>query len=258
MWSLVRTPLVQAQSPQENSAVPVSFEVATIKQSAPDPQAYGIRTAPSGRVTIVAMSVVTLTRLAYGVKVVAAGEPNWVDSEIFDIAAKVDDSLLAGWDKLSETQRDKLVYPMIRSLLEDRFKLKVRHEDTQQSVYALVVAKGGTKLTPAGLPDANAVDRDPEAGTFAQSLQGGYTVKNATMASWAGLLSAQQEVQRPVIDATGLAGRYDFKFAWDRTQNGPGPSIFVALEEQLGLKLESRKAQVDSVVIEHVEKPSEN
>jgi uncharacterized protein (TIGR03435 family) len=209
------------------------------------------------------MSVATLTRLAYGAKVTASGKSSWVVSERFDITAKVDDSLLAGWDELSETQRDRLVEPMIRSLLEDRFKLKVRHEAAQQSVYALVVAKGGPKLTPSAavLPDpsvADALARDPEVPTFTQSLRGGYTVKNATMASWAGQLSAQQDVQRLVIDATGLKGKYDFKFTWDTSQNGPGPSIFVALEEQLGMKLEPRKAPVDSIVVEYVEKPSEN
>jgi uncharacterized protein (TIGR03435 family) len=151
---------------------------------------------------------------------------------------------------------------MIRSLLVSRFKLKVRHETEQESVYALVVAKGGPKLTPSvPLPLGSAFDAstaDQDAATFSQSYRGGYTVKNATMASWACQLSAQREVQRTVIDETGLAGKFDFTFAWDMSQNGPGPSIFAALEEQLGLKLEPRKAPVDSIVIEHVEKPSEN
>ena len=133
---LVNTSLIRAQSSHASGAVPLSFEVASIKPSAPDPPRSGISTAPSGRVTLSAMSVTALTRFAYGAKVTTSGGPGWVDSEQFDITAKVDDSLVAGWDQMPELQRDKLVEPMIRSLLEDRFKLTVRTEPKEQPVYA--------------------------------------------------------------------------------------------------------------------------
>jgi bla regulator protein blaR1 len=158
---------------------------------------------------------------------------------------------------------------MLRVLLEDRFQLRVRRETREMPVYALVVEKGGSKLTlHTGEP--------PLPGQAIRQGRGMFSVKKGGLA----LLTAQLERQlaRVVIDRTGLVGDYDYTLEWtpEPGQGGAeslglppqaepiapvdlkGPSIFTALQEQLGLKLESQKGPVEIIVIERVEKPSEN
>ena len=154
---------------------------------------------------------------------------------------------------------------MIRALLEDRFKLTTHRETRELSAYALVVAPGGPKMTkndsnPNGLP-----------GLLFRGL-GVLPVTNATMGDFAGVMQLAV-LDRPVIDKTGLQGRYDFTLTWtpDETQfasfgvriptstdpNAP-PVLFTAIQEQLGLKFDSVRAPVEVMVIDRVEKPSEN
>ena len=153
---------------------------------------------------------------------------------------------------------------MLLKLLADRFQLSLHHEKKELSVYALTVVKGGPKLTE---------DTDNPNGrpTFLGSGgPQGRKVQNSTMAEFASDLQAD----RPVVDQTGLGSkRYDFILKWTpdaHAMNGATgappaaddpdapPNIFGAIQQQLGLKLESTKAQVDVIVIDHVEKPSEN
>ena len=154
---------------------------------------------------------------------------------------------------------------MIRALLEDRFKLTTHRETRELSAYALVVASGGPKVTkndtnPNGLP-----------GLLFRGL-GVLPVTNATMGDFAGVMQLAV-LDRPVIDKTGLQGRYDFTLTWtpDETQfasfgvriptstdpNAP-PVLFTAIQEQLGLKFDSVRAPVEVMVIDRVERPSEN
>jgi uncharacterized protein (TIGR03435 family) len=209
----------------------------------------------------VAMTVKGLVRTAYNAKYdTISGGPVWVDSEHFDINAKVEDSFVEGWNKLSERERDERIRPMILSLLEDRFLLKVTRETKEVPVYVLVVAKKGLKLTPAApLPaDAdNSGSRIPQGMMLSQTGDG-WVAKNITMGEWAAQLSGQLDLSRLVEDETGLKGEYDFKLRWSPHRDGSGPALTTALEEQLGLKLETRKKMVETIVIEHVERPSEN
>jgi uncharacterized protein (TIGR03435 family) len=141
---------------------------------------------------------------------------------------------------------------MVQSLLDERFQLKVRHETREMPVYILSVGKDGSKLrSPAG-----------ETGSMRTNGSNGKTNVVATGAPVAALAQMLgQQLRRPVIDKTNLTGLFDFELNWFNA-NAPtdevGPSVFTALQEQVGLKLESAKAPVEVLVIESVQKPSEN
>lgn len=217
------------------------------------------------------------------------GGPGWIQPgkfgyEGYDIDAKVDDSLAEKFGKDCGHAFDrgpcgyrKQMLLMLQSLLADRFKLKVRRETKQGSVYALVTARGGPKFfqTKFDVPDYAAV---PQKSTLPPTdrppCPGGMVCAQlyASMAQLALLLARQPQVGRPVIDQTGLQGGYYIKLQYAREPPassdpgmdvappiGPaGPSLFTALQEQLGLKLVSAKGPVDVLVIDHVERPSEN
>ena len=158
---------------------------------------------------------------------------------------------------------------MYQELLADRFKLTFHREEKELPVYALTVGKSGPKLKkslgdPNGLPDQNFTQ-------FSASLIE-LGVSNSTIADY--FLAMQLVLDRPLVDRTGLVGRYDFLLKWtpDESQfgamgirfsppsnnpNGP-PGLFTAIQEQLGLKLESTKGPVKVLVVDHVERPSEN
>ena len=152
--------------------------------------------------------------------------------------------------------------PMLQTLLEDRFKLKIHHEAREVPAYALTVAKGGPKLRPTGGPDANG-----RVGMFGRP--GYWTATNQGIGVLVGTLARQ--IGRPVSDRTGLADKYDFTLTYtpELAQPVSGdhrpealppvdpnvPSIFTALEEQLGLRLDSARGPVEVLVIDNAEKP---
>ncbi len=232
------------------------FEVATIKPSRPEAPGKGIRVNGIHFSTL-NTSVVDLISFAYGVhaRQIAAG-PAWLASDRFDIGAQPD----------GEGQpNDRQLKIMVQKLLADRFKLAFHREQKELSVYAITVAKTGTKLTknesdPNGLP-----------GLGFRGL-GNMVVRNATMADFAGSMQGAV-LDRPVVDQTSLQGRYDFTLNWtpDEFQftglgvkvppppeNAPNPDLFTAIQQQLGLKLEAVKAQAEILVIDRAEKPSGN
>jgi uncharacterized protein (TIGR03435 family) len=149
---------------------------------------------------------------------------------------------------------------MMQSLLAERFKLAIHRESKELPVFALVAAKGGSKLKPAGDPKADDGDF-----TWGRGRIRGMAV---TLPEIAEMLSG--DLKRTVLDRTGIAGRYDFTLEYapeiiepavnpnEKTADPNGPSIFTALQEQLGLRLEASKGPVQILVIDHVEKPTEN
>jgi uncharacterized protein (TIGR03435 family) len=194
------------------------------------------------------------------------GGPKWLNSERFDIAAKTDSSFSEQTRTLPRDQRRLLTQAMFQRLLADRFKLAVHWETRELPVYALVVAKKGPILHESKEINGN-------SGT--SSTTGKLSVQNLTLAEIAQALTRElsTELGRVVIDKTGIQGRYDFTLKWTpdngaaAADNGTGgtpppadsgPSIFTAVQEQLGLKLESAKGQVQVLVIDHAEMPSEN
>ena len=182
-----------------------------------------------------------------------AGLPPWADKDSFDVEAKANDDTVAAIRKLSSKEQEQLTRDMLQSLLADRFQLRVHYESKMQPIYELVLAKGGSKLKP--LP----AEKKPGWGKIDR---GEYRLHNKSITEFADGLSVWNVAGRAVVDKTGLIGNYDVDLKWtpDGQQGTPdsGPTLFTALEEQLGLKLEPAKGPVNTLVIDHVEKPSEN
>lgn len=220
-----------------------------------------------------------LIKFAYSLNMGAdqqiAGGPDWVGSAKFDIQAKEDPDTIAALKKIAGEQRVDTIRIMVRGLLADRFKLKVHRETRVLPVYALVVAKGGPKMTPWVQMPAPADGSRPK-GWQGLSLEGRGQLegRGASLGMFSGVLARQPEIGgRMVVDQTGLTGRYDFMLKWTpdtslgmqsaaREGGVPldpsAPSLFTALQEELGLRLDSTKAPVDMIVIDSAEMPSEN
>jgi len=192
-----------------------------------------------------------------------SGLPAWVKSERFDIIAKVADADVPTWKKLPNSEKER----MVREVLEDRFKLSFHRESIDQPVYALVVAKGGPKMTPVEVPES---DHTYGNAGWVGGAQNGVVGGHATMKSLADYLNANVQLGRRVLDRTSLTGNYDFKLRYAPFLQGGSPDeaadpsgsqypyIFGALQEQLGLKLEPTRGLVDTIVIDHIERPSSN
>jgi len=216
-----------------------TFEVASIKPSGPDYQGMFVQGQPGG-VRIRGATLKALVATAYNVRVFEiAGAPAWAGADPFDIEARFKESTPAEPSQMREC---------LKSLLADRFQLTVHNEDREQSVYGLMIARNGPKLGEP-MPGVQSV------------IRGG---KNKITGSAVGMamlaINLANQLGRTVVDKTGLSAKYDFTLEWT-SEVGPasdGPSLFTALQEQLGLRLESQKGVVKMVVIDRVEKPSEN
>lgn len=229
---------VSASTSRGQTAEP-AFDVATIKPSAPTPGPRD-RTAfaSHGVFASAGLSVTALMSIAYRVQgYQITGGPRWAYTDRYDIVAKTEED--AGNDR---------VWLMVQGLLADRFKLAFHRETKELPVYALVVAKGGPTMTKTAA----------DAQSAWMLGKGQWRVNKRDMAHLAGSLT--REVGRTVIDMTGLTGDYDFTLDWSVGDGSDSdrPSIFTALEQQLGLKLESRKHPTEMLMIDHVERPSEN
>jgi uncharacterized protein (TIGR03435 family) len=230
---------------------PPAFEVASIKANKSGVSAGSVNMAPE-RGSFAATNAVALTLLMtaynmFGDRI--SGYPAWMTTERLDVEAKSDHPV----------SRDEMLR-MLQTLLADRFKLSVRSEMKDVPIYALVVAKGGPKL------------REGTGGLNGRGPKGEILYRNISMPFFV-LGLAKVGLDRPVIDKTGLNGTYDFELLFTpesirtaprREEEGPaplstdGPSIFKALEEQLGLKLEPQKEPIEFLNVVHVERPSEN
>jgi uncharacterized protein (TIGR03435 family) len=306
--------LLQAQSAAnaKPAEARLEFEVASVKPAVM-PNGGAIRFGPRGgpgngdpgRVTYTLSTIRDLMVAAYSVKrYQVSGGPNWLDSERFDIAAKV-----------PEGATKEQVKVMLQNLLADRFKLTIHRETKEVPIYALIVGAKGPKLkdstvteeaaTPPALPPGPVrmplkigPDGCPEAppliggraGNFMMITPNGECMISNGQGTDALASQLSNRFERPVIDETGLKGKYDLKLRYDplsvpggrvgpiMMKDGPGPgpaggdpanrivpdgdpppTIFVALQEQLGLKLEARKGPVELLVIDSVERtPTEN
>ena len=214
-----------------------SFEVATIKLSPPDHVGVQIFTPSPDRFTAMTATLKDLLAFAYNVrKFQISGGPVWLDSSEYDISAKSEGA--------ATTEQTRL---MLQSLLAERFKVAQHHETKELTAYSLVVGKKGAQLKEVASEGLG-------IGLRKSQLNG----RGATIATLARVLS--DRLGRPVSDQTGLKGFYDFTLTWaaEDSPDASGPSIFTAMQEQLGLKLDLSKAPVDLLVIDRAEKPSEN
>ncbi len=235
-------------------AAPLTFEVASVKPSAPDSPGMFIRPLPGGGLRVSGASVKNLISLAYDVRAFQIlGGPEWVEGERFDIEARAQTSdAVPPADPADRREEQRRIMERLKSLLGERFQLSLHSETREQPVYALVVARGGPKIQettdPPGL-----------------IRKGRGTLKGQAVGMAMVALNLSNELGRRVIDKTGLAGKYSFELKWTPFQpsaapvdDGSEPSIFTALPEQLGLRLESQRGPVEMLVIDRAEKPSAN
>ncbi len=257
-----------------------AFEVATVKPADPGARGYTIRGGPAnrggmvdpGQIEYVNHSLQQLLLAAYGIMPFELSGPAWMDNVRFDVTAK----LPAG------TTADQIP-TMLQALLSERFHLAAHHEKKEQTVFVLTVAKGGPKLkdstaseTPQ-LTDRGLLKGDnkgfapPVAGRVMSSSMGGNLQLSAGRQDSAQIArTLSKYLTAPVIDNTGLTGKYDFtlEFAEDNPrpesveghrEREPAPSLFTAIQEQLGLRLDKTKGSADVLVIDRVDRvPVEN
>lgn len=223
-----------------------SFEVASIKahpgpiMSAAGPMVRG------SSLNGTAITLLDLISYAYGLRYdQISGGPNWLGSDHFDIVAKA-----AGEGPLTRNG----AMPMLQSLLADRFQLKAHREMKETAVYALGVGKNGAKLKESSADETGGTSIRAGTEMHMKAIKG-------TMDQLARQLSLT--AGRPVLDRTGLSGHYTYTLDWLPENGAPAPdldipSLFTAVQEQLGLRLEATKAPIEMLIIDRAERPSEN
>ena len=261
-----------------------TFDVASIRPNQTVGQRSDIQITPTGRLNAINTTPKSIILRAYGlVDSQLIGAPSWLSDERYDVDASIATAIPGGPDA---------ILPHMRSLLVERFKLKARQDTRELPAYALTFARRDrelgsqmrptstdcTKATTLTVDEVRAAARDgwPPCGmsyfvSFVTTAGPGNTVKmrvrrsGTTLAALATAL--QTNVERPVVDQTGLNGRFDVEYSFAPQPPTPGvesvfgpeaPPLFVALEEQLGLKLDSRRLTVPVLVIDSIERPSEN
>lgn len=260
---------------QTKAMLPVSFQVASIKPSKPGSLPHNFMWRPGGRLDAINISVGDLILDAYDINWNRlVGLPSGVQSQLYTIhAVAPSDVAHVPPDQMLVLQRE-----MLQSLLAERFNLKVHRSTRQLPVYDIVLAKGGAKLKPvsdADLAVGSSYRRDHPLAGGMQSGPGSIIGVGQQISDLVGALSGA--LGRVVIDKTGLTGRYEFKLTWTPSPGGTdfglsssstpqgempadmnfsGPSIFVALEEQLGLKLKSATGPLEVLVVDHIEPPT--
>jgi uncharacterized protein (TIGR03435 family) len=233
-----------------------AFDVATIKPAEPEPGRF-IKMQSAHRFYAKGHTLKSLVCAAYNLNPrTVSGGPAWIESDRYDILAGTPGEIRPNLDEQMA---------MLRKLLTDRFGLAFHHEQKELSFYALTVARSGPKLKESTGP----ADSQPELISVVYPDHVMLPARNATVAEFVAMMQ-RAVLDRPVVDRTGLSGKFDFTLEWtsDESQFGGAlppppaeptkPGLFVALQEQLGLKLEAMKGLVEAMVIDRVERPSEN
>jgi uncharacterized protein (TIGR03435 family) len=277
-----------SQSPGETRP---AFEVASIKPNTSPQMVMSVGIQPGGRFVANGMTFRSLMTLAYRVRdFQIIGGPNWITSDLWNIEARAEEGSVPPRSGPADPTTPDPIALRLQSLLEDRFQLKLHRETRELAAYELVIAKGGSKVklsedqSPIKPPDRGDSSKPPQVfrpgGPMPRGSMwmrvGGLEANGVEFSSFVQMLS--QQVGRTIIDKTGLKGLVDLKLQWTPemgqrgTPFGPlpaggdpppasdpsGPSIFTAVQEQLGLKLESTKGPVEVLIIDSVEKPTEN
>jgi uncharacterized protein (TIGR03435 family) len=258
-------PLTLAQSPAAPAAAAPAFDVASIRENntSTDDHHHIYNVAGESHFRTVNLSVKDLIQFAYVLpESQILGGPSWLDTTMFDIDAKSDSAVDDQLHALPTEQARHQKQLMVQALLADRFQLKAHQETRELPVFTLVVAKGGPKFKPSDLGGTSIGTTTGTAGSRIHVQGSDNTIE---------LLAREiaQQLGRVVVDKTGIDARYDLTLRWtpdDRPTpmlngasdpNAP-PDIFTAIQEQLGLKLESTKGPVPVLVIDHIERPSPN
>lgn len=232
-----------------------AFEAASVKPSDPADRRMRVDAMTGGRLTARSVSLSWLVQFAWHLEPYQlSGGPGWMQTSRYDVTARAED-LTTGNDRIRQ---------MTQTLLAERFALKLHTESKDLPIYRMTTAKSAKGLRQAAACAA------PDCPVFDMSIGGQLTARGVTMEDFSHVLT--DLTSRPVRNQTALAGQYDFRLSWtpdDATPGAIGPrgspapdptlaSIFTALTEQLGLKLQSDKGPVDVYIIDHAEKPSEN
>jgi uncharacterized protein (TIGR03435 family) len=261
--SLPGTPCADAQSPAPRP----KFEVASVKHNISGSDKAYLQATP-GRLAITNVTLKRLILNAWDLQDYQLyGDPSWIASEHYDIQARPE----------GNPSVQQMEGPMLQALLEVRFKLVIHRETRQLPVYELTIARGGAKLQRAkeGGCTPYPADSPPPSTAAPGEVRPRYCgfsrtgeATGVSIPQLATVLSRQyipSGLHRPIVDRTGLTGTFDFHLEWTpdlatvpQSDDAAGPSIFTALQEQLGLKLESAKGPVEVLVIDHVEPLSEN
>ena len=252
----------QTQSSASNAGVAksISFDIVSIRRSKAANETFAIASPQDGdSITVTNMSPHMMIGLAYGLvrHDDIVGLPGWADTETYDVTAKVAATDLAVFHKLLPRERN----PMLQSVLTSRFHLACHYETREMPVYNLVIAKGGLNIV-AVQPHVDA-DGHQVTGNLGMS-RNSITADSVSLAGVADLLTLQ--LGRTVIDRSGSNAVYSITVHFAPVQAAPDtqpegvsePSIFSAMEEQLGLRLEPGKGPVKVLAVGHIERPGED
>jgi uncharacterized protein (TIGR03435 family) len=229
---------------------PLEWEVISVKPAEGCTMATGMKVNQDG-LQVICLPLRSLVQIAWSINETSRvlGAPAWATETMYNIEAKVAGEDVAAFSRLEAGPRNQ----MLQALLEQRFNLRTHLETRDLPVYDLVVAKSGAKLKEAA-PD--------EVAKPMLWMRNRGEIDSSSMPLHSVLYMLSRELDRPVVDKTGLAGKYDFalKFspAMSAASDSQDPSIFTAIQEQLGLKLEPSKAPLPVVVIDSVQKPTKN
>ena len=230
----------------QSAAPPSEFEVASVKPAKPGGR-RGVWTDGSpNQIRMLGMSLKQLIDFGYGVRGYQVTGPDWIDSEKYDVVAKLPSEAAA----LPEEARWVAIHAITQALLAERFKLTLHRETKPLPVYALVVAKNGPKIRELG--------PDPGDNVKVNRSKGHLSAEQMPMSQLVSILASQ--LDRPVVDQTGIKGVFDVKLDWtpEPTALDSKPDLFIAVQEQLGLKLEATKSSIEMLVVDHAERASEN
>jgi len=263
--------VVNGQTPPK----PVAFEVASIKENVSASDNASVRAQPGGRVSVSNNSLRNIIRNAYNVQnYQIIGGPDWINTTRWDITAKAPD----------DAPPPQLLL-MLRTLLADRFKLAVRNETREFPIYALIIArpdgKPGSQLRASSVDcaavfaAAKAKGEVPPPTTNGRPTCGTRVTRGNMMTTGVTMADLARNIApfagRPVVDKTGLTGAFDIDLTWE-PEDAPGPDgtarpaapstdgghLFTAIQEQLGLKLDSQRGPVDVLVIDSAQRPTED
>jgi uncharacterized protein (TIGR03435 family) len=227
------------------------WDVVTVKARDPNDTSNNQSMSMKGRqFAIINKTVESMLEAGYGMhKNQIVGAPGWIETERWDVQGLPD---VPGSPSLKQVQS------LIRKVLAERFGLKLHRETKELAVYAITVAKGGEKMIKsAGDPNGTMDERDGQSGGVVTMR-----LTNASMSEFPWAL--MYFLSRPAVDQTGLTGRYDFQLKWTSdesrapTDGTAPPSLFTAIQEQLGLKLEPVKAPAEVLIIDQLQRPSAN
>lgn len=269
---VLSAPYLLAQAPileEPNYTPTLTFDVATIRLSPPPDANFHVSVSSpprSSRFETTNLPVKALLQIAYGFDAPVADAPDWAANTFYNIQARSDEAADAKLAKLTDNQVRLEKRNAIRVMLAERLGLKTHLETRNTAIYHLVLAKGGVKMQTAPAPpspaNGEAPPSRPPVSIQAHGSRHGleFVASNSPMQALMGSLSSM--VEAPVMDKTGLTGTYNYTLQfgreWSARDPESWPSIFTAVQEQLGLKLEAVHESVPNLVVDHIAKPTEN